>query len=121
MFFLYIFLFSCMGDAEDFQFFFGQPNAPKHQAVAFKSFDGVDSHAAHQFLDFMPPCGHKVYKTLTSCIRIQPFYKLRILCGDTPVTFAAVGGAAQMADLSQQGGVRDIAGVRAQSYRFDHI
>ena len=62
------YLFSRVGDAEDLQLFFGQTDAAEHQTVAAERLHRVDAHAAHHFLDLMPPCGHQVDEPLASLL-----------------------------------------------------
>ena len=86
-----------MRNAEDLQFFLRQSDSPKHQAVSFQSFYRIDSHAAHHFLDLMPPCSHQIDKALTSLIWIQTLHQFRALGSNAPVAFTTLAGSAQVA------------------------
>ena len=48
-----------MGDTQNLQFRFREPDAAQHQTVSFQGLDGVDTHAAQQRLDLMLPGGQK--------------------------------------------------------------
>ena len=86
-----------MKNSEDFQFFVGQSDAPEHQTVAAQRFDRVDSHASHQFLDFVPPRIHQMDQATASCVGIEASYQFRLLCCYAPVAFSALAGSAEMA------------------------
>ena len=85
-----------MRDTEDLKFFICKSDSTKHQAVAAKSLDGVDTHSAHQLLDFVPPSVHQIDKTFATHIGIETLDKLRTLGCDTPVAFTALTGTAKM-------------------------
>ena len=110
-----------MGNTQDLQFLFRQADAPKHKAVSAKGLNRVDSHAAHQFLDLMPPCGHQIHKPLAANIRVQPLHQLRTLGGNAPVALAALTAAAQVAAHRQQRSRGNIAGIGTQRNGLDHI
>ena len=90
-----------MRDAEDLKFFICKSDTTEHQPIAAKSLDGVDTHTAHQFFYFVPPCVHQIDKTLTAHIGIETLDKLRALGCDTPVAFTALTGTAKMTTESK--------------------
>ena len=85
-----------MRDAEDLKFFICKSHSTEHQAITAKSLDGVDTHTAHQLLNFVPPCVHQIDKTLTAHIGIETLDKLGTLCCATPVAFTALTGTSKM-------------------------
>ena len=85
-----------MRNAQNLKFSICHSDSAEHQAIAAQGFDGVDSHTAHKFLDFMPPGIHQVDQTLTARIGIEAFYKFGALGCDSPVTFATLTSAAEM-------------------------
>ena len=86
-----------MLDAEDFELLLVEADTAEHQSVAAQRFNGVDTHAAHHFADFMAPCRKEVFQSFTADIRIQTLYQLRTLGCNAPVALALLAGAAQMA------------------------
>ena len=110
-----------MGNAQDLQFLVCQPNPTEHQSVATECFDRVDTHATHQFLDFVVPGRHQIDKPLTADIGIQTFHKIRTLGCDAPVALAALTGTAKVTAHSQQCGSCHIAGIGTQSDCLDHV
>lgn len=103
-----------MRDSQYFKFFCRKPYSPQHQTVSAQYLDGVDPHSSHQFFYFMIPRSHQVDQPLFSCFRVQPFYQLWTLSGDTPVALAGLTALAQVASKSQQCGSAHIAGVCPQ-------
>ena len=91
-----------MRNSENLQFFLRQSDSPEHQTVAPQSFNGIDSHAAHQFFYFMTPCSHQIDKALLSLIGIQPLYQFRTLGSNTPVALTTLAGSAQVASHGQK-------------------
>src|SRR5699024_476671 len=100
---------------------FGEPDAAQHKAVAAERFYRVDAHAAHQLLDLMLPCVHKVCEPRAADIGIQTLNKLRTLGRDAPVALADLAGAAEVTAECEQSRGRDIAGVGAERDRLDYI
>ena len=82
-----------MADAQNPQFRFVEADAPEHQPVAPKSFDGVDPHSAHHFLYLIGPGSDQIDQSLGADLQVQALDKLRLLGGDSPVAFAAVAAA----------------------------
>ena len=79
-----------MLDAEDLEFLFGKTDTSEHEPVSFKSFDGVDPHAAHHFLDFMIPRRKQIGEAFAPDFRIQTLDEILPLRRDAPVALPAL-------------------------------
>ena len=68
--------FSSVGYTEYLQLLVGKSDTSEHQSVATERFDRVDSHTAHQLLDFVLPSAHQVDESLITEIGIEALDKL---------------------------------------------
>ena len=110
-----------MKNTEYVKLFFCQFDAAQHKAVSPQGLDGIDAHASHKFFDLVLPCGHKINQPLFTGFRVKSFYKLRTLSCNSPVTFTALAGTAEMAAKGKKGGGCYIAGICTQGNSLYYI
>ena len=110
-----------MRDAKDLKFFICKSDTTEHQPIAAKSLDGVDTHTAHQLLDFVLPSVHQVDESLITEIGIETLDKLGTLCCNTPVTLAGLASTAEMTAEGEQSRSSNIAGIRTKCNCLYHV